>query len=241
GANALLPDREAPRRFSVASPDEPSVFVLQANMRETKTAERPTLQSSSPSDRSLADLAIFDLRTRRVVSRVERIRTTWYSWSPDQKHIAYTDFQGWAPNTQQSLYRLFVLNPGTGNRRVLVDQFRSAYGIDVNWAPNSRRIAYITSGQLGKGELHILDMTTDPPRVITAQNVPSFDTSDGERPPLWSADSQSIYAIGTDGKLWHVDVDSGRGTVAGDLAGHELRMLVAQPDRTTVWSNNREQ
>jgi dipeptidyl aminopeptidase/acylaminoacyl peptidase len=240
-ANALLPDREAPGRFSVRSPDEPSVFVLRANIVETKVSERPTASAISLTDRSLADLAILDVRTRRVVSRVERIRTTWYSWSPDQKHIAYTDFQGWAPNTQESLYRLVVLDPATGNRRVLIDQFTSAYGIDVNWAPDSRRLAYVTSGQLGKGELHIFDVTTDPPRDVTAQNVPSFDTSDGERPPLWSANGQSIYAIGTEGKLWHVDVASGHGTVAGDLAGHPLAMLIAQADRTTVWSNDREQ
>lgn len=240
-ANALLPDREAPARFPVTSPDQPSVFVLQANMGEARTSERATPQSNSPTDRALADLAILDLRTRRVVSRVERIRTTWYSWSPDQKHIAYTDFHGWTPNSQQSLFRLVVFDPATGNRRVLVDEFRSVYGIDVNWSPDSRRIAYVTSGQLGKGELHILDLATDSRRAITAQSVPSFDISDGERPPLWSANGQSIYAIGTDGKLWHVDVESGRGTVAADLPDHQLRILVAQPDRTTVWSNDREQ
>jgi dipeptidyl aminopeptidase/acylaminoacyl peptidase len=240
-ANALVPDQEAPRRFSITSPDQPSVFVLQANMGEAKTSERPAPELNSPSDRSLADLAILDLGARRVVSRVERIRTAWYAWSPDQKLIAYTDLQGWEPNTQQSLYRLVIFDPATGNRRVLVDRFRSAYGIDVSWAPDSRRIAYVTSGQLAKGELHIIDVTTDLPRIITAQNVPSFDISDGQRPPLWSANGQGIYAIGTDGKLWHVDVESGRGTVAGDLAGHQLRILAAQPDRTTVWSNDREQ
>jgi dipeptidyl aminopeptidase/acylaminoacyl peptidase len=239
-ANALVPDRETPRRFSVTSPDEPSVFVLQANMREVKSAERSASPSASPSDRSLADLAILDLRTRRVVSRVEQIRTTWYSWAPDQKHIAYSEYRGVEPNTQQSLYRLVLLDPETGNRRQLVDRFRSAYGIDVTWAPDSRRIAYVTSGQLGKGELYILDLTTDAPRAITAQNIPSFDISDGERPPLWSANGESIYGVGTDGKLWHVDAASGRGTIAGDLAGHQLRILVAQPDRTTVWSNDRE-
>jgi dipeptidyl aminopeptidase/acylaminoacyl peptidase len=237
-ANALVPDRETPRRFSVTSPDEPSVFVLQANMREAKTTERSTAPSASPSNRSLADLAILDLRTRRVVNRVEQIRTMWYSWAPDQKHIAYTDYAGLEPNSEQPLYRLVVLDPGTGNRRQLVDRFRSVFGTDVNWAPDSRRIAYVANGQLGNGELHILEVTTDVPRAITAQNIPS--TSDGQRPPLWSADGQSIYGVGTDGKLWHVEAASGRGTVAGDLAGHQLGILVAQPDRTTVWSNDRE-
>ena len=240
-ANALVPDSAAPRRFSPTPADTPSVFVLRANMDGAKTSDRPAAQSNSPMDRLLADLAILDLRTRRVVSRVERVRTTWYAWSPDQKRIAYTDAQGSEPNTQQSLYRLVVLDPGTANRRVLVDQFRSAYGIDVSWAPDSRRIAYVTSGQLGTGELHILDVTADLPRAITAQGVPSFNTSDGERPPLWSANSESIYAVGTDGKLWQVEAASGRGTVAGDLPGHQLQILVAQPDRTAVWSQDREQ
>src|SRR5262249_30874843 len=127
----------------------------------------------------------------------------------------------------------------SGDRRVLVDGFRSAYGIDVNWAPDSERIAYVTSGLLGKGELHILDVTMNASHAVIVQNLPSFDISDGERPPLWSADSQNIYAVGTDGKLWQVDAASGRGLVVGDLPGHQLQILVAQPNHTTVWSNDR--
>lgn len=240
-ANALVPDAAAPRRFSETAPDKPSVFVLRANMDEATGAERPAASQNLPSDRSLADLAILDVRTRRVVSRIERVRTTWYAWSPDQKLVAYTDVRGWEANTQQSIYCLVLFDPSTGNRRVVVEQFRSAYGIDLNWAPDSRRIAYVTSGQLGKRELHILDVTSVTPKAITGHDAPSFDTSDGERPPLWSATSEGIYAVGSDGKLWQIEVASGRATVAGDLEGHQLRLLVSQPHRSTVWSTDREQ
>src|SRR5439155_7112114 len=78
------------------------------------------------------------------------------------------------------------------------------------------------------------------PHTITAREVPSFDTSDGERPPLWSAKGESIYAVGKDGKLWRVEASSGQGAVVGDLPGHQLRIVVNQPDRSTVWSHDGE-
>jgi dipeptidyl aminopeptidase/acylaminoacyl peptidase len=66
--------------------------------------------------------------------------------------------------------------------------------------------------------------------------VPSFDTSDGERVPLWSADGTRIYALGADGRLWKIDTATGQGSVAGELADHQLRFLVSQPDRSIPWS-----
>ncbi len=238
--NALAPSPEAPRRFSPTAPDQPSVFVLRANVGPVQSKTSGATSTNALSDRALADLAILDLRSRRVVTRVERVRTTWYAWSPDQARIAYNDLAGTVPNSQQAIYRLVVLNPATGERRVVVDQFHSAYGIDVNWAPDGRRIAYVTSGQIGKGELQIVE-TTDAGRTTTARDVPSFNVGNGDLPPLWSTNGRSIYAVGTDGKLWHVDVASGRGTVAGDLPEHQLRMLIAHPDRTRVWSPDAEQ
>lgn len=238
-ANALVPDADVPRRFPAAAADQPSVFVLRAHMDTGKTADRSAARQNAASDRGLADLALLDLRTRRVITRLPRTRTTWYAFAPDQQRIAYTDFTGWEPNTQQSMYDLVVYDLATGHRRVVAERFRSAYGIDVNWAPDGRRIAYITSGQLGKGELHIVGLAQNVPQT-TARGVPSFDTSDGERPPLWSANGESLYALGTDGKLWRVEATSGQSAVAGDLPGHQLRILVNHPGRSIVWSNDGE-
>lgn len=239
-ANALVPDAETPRRFSAVAADQPSVFVLRAHMEDVKSADQSSVRPNAASDRGLADLAVLDLRTRRVITRVPRTRTTWYAFAPDQKRIAYSDSAGWEPNTQQSIYDLVVYELATGHRSVVAERFRSAYGIDVNWAPDGRRIAYITSGQLGKGELYIVSISGDGASTITARDVPSVNTGDGDRPPLWSADGETIYAIGADGKLWKVDASSGESAVVGDLPGHQLRILVSQPDRSTVWSKDAE-
>lgn len=239
-ANALAPDAEAPRRFSATTSDQPSVFVLRAHMDAVKPSDASPARMNPASDRALADLAVLDLRTRRVINRIERTRTPWYAFAPDQKHLAYVEARGWEPNTQQSIYDLIIQDLSNGSRRVLVEGFRSSYGIDVNWAPDSRRIAYITSGQLGKGELHIAGIAEGALKTITARDVPSFDTSDGERPPLWSANGDSIYAVGKDGKLWRVDAASGSGRLAGDLPGYQIRVLVGRSDGPTVWSNDGE-
>jgi dipeptidyl aminopeptidase/acylaminoacyl peptidase len=236
-ANALVPDDEAPRRFSAAAPDQPSVFVLRAHMEDAKPEDQAKMRPNA-GDRALADLAILDLDTRRVVTRVPRIRTTWYAFAPDQKHIAYADFAGWEPNTQQSIYDLVLYELATGHRRVLAERVRSDYGIDANWSPDGRRLAYITSGQLAKGELNIVRITQDGVSTITARDAASFDTEIEERAPLWSADGETIYAIGSDGKLWKVDASSGESAVAGDLPGHQMQILVNQPDRSTVWSTD---
>lgn len=239
-ANALVPDPETPRRFGPAAPDQPSVFVLRANMDAAATAKAPPPRTAG-NDRELADLAILDVRAKRVMGRAERMRATWYAWSPDQKSIAFTDHKGWEANTQQPNYDLVIWNPSTGERRVLVERVRSGYGIELNWAPDGRRIAYIAAGQLGKGELHVVGVTKDVPPHVTARGVPSFDPGEGERPPLWNAAGDSMFAIGTDQKIWRVDAASGEGTVIADRPGHPLRVLVSQPDRSTIWSADREQ
>ena len=236
-ANALVPDRDTGRRFPGGGPDKPSVLVFRANLDPVEKTEDPPRRVSG-NDRQLADLAILDVAAKRVIHRIERTRTTWFAWSPDQSRIAYTEHVGWEENTQQTNYDLVVFDPATGTRRVALKSFRSSYGIDLSWAPDSRRIAHIASGQLGKGQLRIVDVTTETPQIVTATGVPSFDTNDGERVPLWSADGKTIYAIGTDSALWKVDTASGQGTAAGETAGHQLRMLVSQPNLFTVWSND---
>lgn len=238
-ANALVPDPETPRRFGPVAPGQPSVFVLRANMDDAAAKAAPPPRMAG-NDRELADLAILDVRSKRVIARAERSRSTWYAWSPDGKAIAFTDHKGWEANTQQPNYDLVIWTPASGERRVLIERMRSGYGIDLNWAPDGRRLAYVASGRMGKGELHVVGVTNDVPQRVTARGVPSFELGEGERPPLWSTAGDSIYAIGTDAKLWRVDASSGEGRVIGDLAGHPLRMLVSQPDRSTVWSPDRE-
>lgn len=239
-ANALVPDPETPRRFDPAAPDQPSVFVLRANMGDAAASKAPPPPRTTGNDRELADLAILDVRAKRVVARAERTRATWYSWAPDQKRIAFTDHRGWEANTQQPNYDLVIWDPGSGGRRVLADRIRSGYGIELSWAPDGRRIAFIAAGQLGKGELHFFGVTDGAAQKVTARGVPSFDLGDGERPPLWNAAGDAVFAIGSDQKVWRVDASSGEGTAIGDLAGHQFRVLVSQPDRSTIWSADRE-
>lgn len=87
-ANALVPNAENPKRFSTAAADQPSVFVLRAHMEDAKSADPSAVPPNAASDRGPADLAVLDLRARRVITRVPGTRTTWYAFAPDQRRIA---------------------------------------------------------------------------------------------------------------------------------------------------------
>jgi dipeptidyl aminopeptidase/acylaminoacyl peptidase len=235
-ANSIAPDGEASNRFPAVTAGQASVLVLRANIDKQTSAGQIQSGKVSGTERLRADLAILDVRTRRVIARVERLRACWYAFAPDQNHVAYTDVSGAEANSQQTLFDLVVLDLTTGARRTIVSAFRSAYGIDLNWSPDSRRIAYVASGQTGKGEMHIVASLGQDLQSVTSDAASSFDISDGERPPLWSPKGDRLYAVGADGKLWMVEAAGGHASVAVELAGHEFSRLVNRAGGATVWS-----
>ena len=100
-----------------------------------------------------ADLALLDPATgalRRVATDVVRAAT---GSRPDGGELAFTDITGWAENTQQPQYDLYVVRLSDGSRRALGRALNMAYGISVSWSPDGKSLAYVRAGQLTKDQV----------------------------------------------------------------------------------------
>src|SRR2546429_3086881 len=50
--------------------------------------------------------------------------------------------------------------------------------------------------------------------------------------------SKNIYALGNDGKLWRIEVSTGRGTAVGDIPGHRITGIVTRARQPILWTTN---
>ena len=145
--------------------------------------------------------------------------------------------KGWEANSQQPNFDLLVYELATGTTRTLAKAIRLGYGIEWNWSPDSRYIAYIASGQVTEGEIVLVSVSDGAAKTLKDKGVPSFAPGEGERPPLWDAKGENLYALG-DGALWRVDAESGRGSKVGSIPGWEMRAIVTRPELPTIWSSD---
>jgi dipeptidyl aminopeptidase/acylaminoacyl peptidase len=238
-ANDLVPKSEEGRTFPARSAGEASVLVFKAEPRAPGDtgAVAPRVEAAEFSNRSMADLALLEVATGRVTRIAERIKPLWYGFSPDQRYVAFTDLQGFAPNTQQPGYRIGLYDRTTRQATTLVANAYLGYGIEINWAPDSRRLAYIGGGQLGRGAVNLVSIPDGAVRNLGSDQIPSFDPGDGELPPLWSAAGDAVYAVG-DGKLWRVDVATGAGRLIADIPNQTIRAVVTRPELPTLWTTD---
>lgn len=234
-ANALGGDSEGTHRFPAVTPGQPSVFVLRAR-KETTVETKPKTEGDVRW--AVADLAILDLRTRTIARIAERTQPRFYAFSPDEKCVAYTVLKGWEANSQQPSFDLVVYDLARGTTRTLAKNIRLGYGMEWSWSPDSRYLACIASGQVTEGEIVVVSVTDGSAKTLKDKGVPSFAPGEGERPPLWDASGEHLYALG-DGDLWRVDAASGRGTKVGSISGWEMRAIVTRPELPTIWSNDR--
>jgi len=237
-ANALIPDTEASERFPKTGPNEASVIVFRSLQ---KKAEAPKAQASKPGaadnfNRASGDLAILDLRDHRVTRIAKQVTPLWWAFSPDEKYVAYTSRLGVEPNSQQSIFEIVVYKFANGQSRKLAEKIHLGYGIELNWSPDSRQIAYIPSDQQSKGQIVTVSVADGAARTLSGENIPSLSEGEGELPPLWDAAGQNLYALGNDGKLWRIEVASGRGTAVGDIPGHRITGIVTRAGRPTLWT-----
>jgi len=234
------------QRFPVVAPGQPVVAVRRAGFDPPPAAEG----ASTPTDMRWAevDLALVDLRTRQVTRLVSGVAIRQVAVSPDGQQVAFSVSKGAEPNTQQSLNDLMVVPVAGGAPRTLAAMVRMSYGIEWSWSPDGQTVAYINSGQRGSGEIILLPVQGGAPRPLGGEGVPAFGRGEGEVPPYWSADGRQIYAVAR-GELWRLDVASGRGTLAGQIPGWDVRALItpfarptvfAADGGTTVWAITRE-
>jgi dipeptidyl aminopeptidase/acylaminoacyl peptidase len=237
--------REGERRmssgvFPPVEPGQPSVIVRRHDPSEqARDSAAPGTSATRDANTGWAavDLVIIDVRTDQVTRAVERTPVRVFALSPDERSIAYTIMKGSEANTQQPIFDLVVVELASGGSRTIATDIRLGYGIEWSWAPDSRSIAYISSGQLGDGEIVIVSATDGSERWLRGDGVPSFDPGEGEHPPLWSADGMHLFAVG-DGALWRVDARSGQGTAVGSIPDWQIRAIVTPFGSPTIWSSD---
>jgi dipeptidyl aminopeptidase/acylaminoacyl peptidase len=236
-ANALIPVTMSGRQFPIVGPDEASVIVRKAGGKNAQAAkdDSPKKSGADWMNRSLADLAILDLRNRSVTRVARNVKPAWFDFSPDQKYAAYSSLTGFEPNTQQGLFDFFLYDFSTGATRRIAESIRLGYGIEANWSPDSSQIAYISSGQLGAGAVVLISIPNGAARNLGSKEIPSLNNGEGEWPPLWDASGQNVYGKGTDGKLWRIAVASGQETMVGEIPDYKITGIVSRNDRRSAF------
>jgi dipeptidyl aminopeptidase/acylaminoacyl peptidase len=234
-ANALLPDR-----FPKTVPNEPSVRVFKSLLKECDAPKEQArkLAAADWTNAEFGDLAILDIRSLSVTRIAKRAKPQWWAFSPDERYVAYTSWLGIEPNSQQPIYQIVLYDMISGQSRILAPKIRLGYGIELNWSPDSRQIAYIDSGRQSNGEIVAISVTDGTTKTFSEGNMPSFGETEGKRPPLWDASGQNLYAIGNDGRLWKIQVASGHGLAIGDFAGHLITAIVARAGSPTLWTTD---
>ncbi len=242
-ANAI---GQRPRPAPVSGPRDttgPAVVVERFDPAAV-TKDTAAGQPSAPAGRivgdqrwAAADLALVDLASGTVTRLVEQAPVRQYAFSPDARHIAYTVIEGAEENTQQAVHDLIVQEIASGIRRTLGDNLRMGYGIEWSWSPDGTKLAYISSGQRGGGEIVVYTVADGSARSLQAEGVPSFNDGEGQYPPLWSADARQVYAVGDSG-LWRIEVRSGRGEQVARVPGWRIRSAVWRHGQSTIWSRD---
>jgi dipeptidyl aminopeptidase/acylaminoacyl peptidase len=192
-------------------------------------------------NRYLADLVLIDVKTGDAEHIVQRARPLGYWISPDGKYFAYTNWKGTKENTQQTTYELRLFNFADKSTRTLVPELEQEYGISVSWAPDSRSIAYITAGQLTKGDCYVLSLSGGDPQLLTPGDHPPF--SDDHRAPLWDAEGQYVYLISSENygrlgtpNIWKASVREHSFSVVATVPGRVILEVVSPAVGGRFWS-----
>jgi dipeptidyl aminopeptidase/acylaminoacyl peptidase len=228
-------------RFPKVEPGQPSVYVRRYDAKQKQPEPARTGESRNAPQGEIAlyiaDLALLDLRTKRVERLVEGAPVRCYALSPDQKSVAYTVLKGWEANSQQANYDIGARELVGGAPRILATNVRMEYGFGWNWSPDGRTIGYIERGRLATGEIVLVSASGAGIRMLKGEGAPAFNGGAYETAPLWSADSQQLFALGA-GKLWRVDAGAGHCSAVGSIPDWQIQTVVTPFGRPAVWSSD---
>lgn len=240
-ANAFETDPGAfTTRFKKVGPNEASVFVLRADAQKKDAKQKAVVADKPEGDLSwaVADLALVDVRTGSATRLVERTAVRYYGFSPDNSRVVVSLLKGWAPNTQQPIYDLGVVEIAGRAMRRLAENVRLGYGLEWSWSPDGTRVAYLMSGQKTAGRIVVVTVADGQARTLEGRDLANFDPGEGEYAPLWDPDGEHLYAVG-DGKLWRVNAASGDGRAFDVPDGWQIRSIVADSGQARPWGIDR--
>ncbi len=205
-----------------------TVTVLRSSVRKPeKTAATgvPVVDNQPFLNQYAADLALIEIATGRVNRIATGVRPVGYWISPDGASVAYTNAKGSERNTQQMVYSLEAVPTTGGQQRVLVAEVKQTYGLSVQWAPDSRNLAYTTFGQTAKGDCWVVPAAGGPLRNLTPKSHPNF--GDSYHSPYWSKTGDALFAVSS-GKVWKIPLQGGEVSVFAEVTGHRV-VEIAEP------------
>jgi len=224
-ANAFAPAPTTDPEVPEVRKGEASVIVRLSKAAEDERDAADADQdepSQDPIDRSMqvfaADLAIVDVRTGQVRRIVENTMIRSYTFSPDERYVAYAVWTGWDVNVEQNLFDIRLLELETKLITVLGKDLplgSIGFGNEWSWSPDGRRLAYVAGGDftvvsLPSGDTHKWE-----------DRVPTFDPE----PPIWSVDGKRLFAV-ADAALWSLDLQTGEGKELARIDGWDIRKLI---------------
>ena len=226
-ANALNPLPQVRRQFPAHDSTAPGVLVLKSSSASVTTTAS---EARAFTNRSLADLALLDLRAGTVQRIARASKIVWYGFSPDQQAVAFTFLDGEAPVSQDLLYGIELFDRRSGGTRSLARHLPMDYGTELNWSPGGRSLALITHDEKGAASLSLLPADGSPLSRVGPPSTAALM----EKAPHWTADGKFIYATAAGGRLWRVETASGAARAIEAPAGFELSAPISKFDQAAA-------
>ncbi len=237
-ANALSRVASAAPKFRDVPADSPSVHVQRVAASAPESGVTQPKSTTPVRNVTWAvDLALVDARSLVAKRIVTSTAVRYFAFSPDGRSVAYSVLRGSEPNSQQPVYDLAIVAASGGAATTLARDIRQAYGIEWSWSPDNATIAYIASGLAASGEFILVSTRDGTQRTLKRDSIPSFDPGDGENAPLWNAEGTQLFGV-SGGKLWRIDVATGRGAPILEVPGWNVRAIVSPFASPIIWTTN---
>ena len=186
----------------------------------------------------LSDLALIDISTSEIRRIVRRHKVGSYFLSPDGLNVAFMDFKGVeAQSSPQYIFDIASASATEEKLRPIAQNVRMHYGTAASWSPDGKFFAYLTSGQLAKGDIFIVDPNTAETRNVTPGVHKNFG-SNYYRPPVWNKAGDKIYCI-ADGDLWEIPTSTGEPRQITHCLNREIIGIIAPHGKgRKMWSSD---
>ena len=185
--------------------------------REDESTQENEQPKRKERGRSNKNMVIADTKTGKTLPLMKGYNIRSFDIAPNGEQVAVTVSLGSeTPDSQQQIFDLYILplpkalsEASSTKIEPLVRKIRFAYGITVNWSPDSKHVAWTTGGEGGKlasGNAYVVDVETGIVRNLTED----LDVDLGRlyKPPLWTAEGDALLCIAR-GQIWKVPLNGG--------------------------------
>jgi dipeptidyl aminopeptidase/acylaminoacyl peptidase len=195
--------------------------------------------------RYMSDLAKIDIRSGKATAIARKANALAPLLSPDGSQLMYFERKPGGGGTLIHPQDLVLVDVATGSRRVLAADVPTYEGV-ASWAPDGKRIAYLTASAAGsgtlttggssqtRGTLVVIPAAGGEPRLfVPAEKTEGFDSD--EQRPLWSEDGSALYVIG-DNRVWRATLTDGRVTPLTKKPDVKITSIVPADNGRTAWT-----